>query len=340
MNYPGLQGAGGYTQSSSSRTAEASASGASYYTALSIALIYMKIKAAFKETEAEEEEDSQAVDVEVEDQPENFKEANEYSEGFNTDEQPLIEGKAIQAIEGASQDQLAAMAPPTALPPDRQSVKDKIDRIAQTNPVVTVKIGDTVLAEPSSSLLERLEELGVEEQKAFAEAMQGENPTQRVSITIEEENINFLATPENNLGWTVPTTQADVEVAQSEIIEEVRRQNSKSHQKIKSAAQMQAVQDGIEEGTYPLHGESKYSVLVTSDAVFVFDQKSGLVQDSVEIGEVSNLAEKITDQINGLTRQEQTREALADYGGPRHAKPARSSSAIPKVSRRQNELTP
>jgi len=294
MSYLGLKGSeGGYTQSSLSRVTDASASGASYFAALSIALIYMRIKSAFEEEEEKTEENSQeTVSVEFEEE-------------------------------------------------DKERRKSSVDSVAQTDPLVTVQIGDTVIEDRASLLEDRLrsEELSDEEISSFRSAMDGGTPSLNVSITTKNDvaDLQFAATPAANLGWTVATETSSAHVSQAEIVDEYARQQSSGIESIKTVMHDAMLDDGITDSIYAHHGEQQHSVLVTPEAVFVFN-KNGLVVDSVEIDEVKNTVEREADLVNGRTRSDQTREALKDFTG---AEKASTTAAIPRIRRsRQNELTP
>lgn len=295
MSYLGLKGGeGGYTQSALSRAADASTSGASYYVALTIALIYMRAIAAFSKEEREEEEEDQ-----------------------DSQENVSVE------YEGD----------------DKESRKSSVDRVAQADPLVIVQIGDKVLEERASLLEDRLrsEELSEEEVSSFRAAMNGETPSLNVSITTKNDvaDLQFAATPVANLGWTVENSS--IRVSQSEIVDEYARQQSSELKSIKTVMHDAMLGDGVTDSIYAAHGEHEHSVLVTPEAVFVFN-KNGLVVDSVEIDEVKNKVESEADLVNGHTRYDQTREALKDFPG---AEKASTNAAIPKTRRsRQNELTP
>ena len=321
MRFDGSSGAGGTAQSSMSRAADGGTLATTYFIALSIGLAYMRIKSLFQEKSDEAEvggeDDSESNDG--------------YEVKFESESTPQLTGKTTRRIEGKDQN-LLNPGPDS----DAVSVKEAINSIVQEDPKVTIRVGDESIEDRASRITKRLESLNPESQRSFAIAMEGGKPDHDVSITIEDRekgNIEFLANSEKNSGWIM---QSNARIPQSEIIEEVGRQNSQSHRSIK-AIMTEANQ---EDETYAVHGDTQYSVLVTPDAVFIFD-KNGLVRDSVEIDEISNTVTSSAEEINGRTALEQRREAVADYGGSRNAQVVTASGQIGRsTGRKQRELTP
>ena len=58
----------------------------------------------------------------------------------------------------------------------------------------------------------------------------------------------------------------------------------------------------------------------------------------VEVDEVSNLVEEAIDESNGLTRKEQVREAVADFGGPRQVDAIAPTGQLPRSIGKQKQL--
>lgn len=319
-------GAGGSTQSSMSRAADGGTSMATYVVALSIVRIMGLLQRKPNEPEVDED-NSQSI------------EDNGYEVKFESESALQLEGKTTQQIEGRDQNLLNPGPDSTS---DSISVREAINSIVQEDPKVSIQVGDESIEDRASLTTKRLESLSPENQSSFAVAMEGGNPEKDVSITIEDRergNIKFRANSEKNSGWIM---QSNAKVPQSEIIEEVNRQNSQSYRSIKTVM----TEANKEDKTYAVHGDTQYSILVTPDAVLIFDQ-NGLVRDSVEIDEISNTVTSSAEEINGRTALEQGKEAVADYGGSRNAQVVATSGQIgrstgrKRIARREEiELTP
>lgn len=325
---------GGTTQSSLSRASDQVAQDTSYLIALStlaIAIMYMRITKLLQE-----KIDELQADKDSSEPPEDNSHINGYEVEF--------ESEATKSINGTDQDLLPPGPDSTN---DSAAVRDAVNSIVREDLVVKVKIGDTVIKERSSHILRRMEALNFNDRKALAIAMEGGKPDQEVSITVEDDtgqNIEFKANSNENSGWTVPSKQSTTVVPQDEVIEESNRQNTSSNRSIKAVMNEAKPEDD----TFVVHGNS-YSVLVTPEAVLVFD-KNGLVRESVEIDIVSKKVESAADAVNGMTPEQQRREAVADFGGTKNAKVVSSREEVrgpsaevrerPVKTKKQRELTP
>ena len=233
-----------------------------------------------------------------------------------------------------NQQNLLEPAKQSALPePRKQLVAGKIDR--DDDLVVEVKVGDRFIKDRYSNIENGLQNnLKPDEKRALGIAMLGGLPDRDVSITTvneADEAVRFDATSQKNSGWSVDTNASTLNVSAQEVDEQTQTQTDVATNNIRSV--MKETFEG--NGPHIVSGP-RFTIMMDHNTVLVVENDSNRVLDSVELDTVSGDVLKASQEVNGLNRADQAREALADYqplGGA-----AISSTPIPR--RKQKELTP
>ena len=218
-----------------------------------------------------------------------------------------------------------------SFPLSRRQLRKSEDSIEDREPILLdVQIGNLHIQEHYTEFDQLTDKLDLEQQEALNTALSGGLPDREVSIsasTQDSESIRFIATPEANIGWHIEGTEF-VELTADEIEKQLDIQDSQAVYDIKAV--MHETFDG--DGPHIVSGPN-FTVAMDDDTVFVFESETGRMVDVVEIDNISQEVVKASQVVNGQTRNEQVREALADFEGA-------AIATAPTPSNKQRELLP
>jgi len=226
-----------------------------------------------------------------------------------------------------------ASASQAALPESRKLLTaGDIDR--DDDLLVKVGIGEQRIKDHYSNIEGRLQSLNLDQKRAVGIAMLGGLPDRNVSIEAMNETgeaLRFEASSERNSGWSVGTKASTLDISAQEMDEQLQKQDASAIKNIRGVINETFEGDGPHTVSGP-----RFTIAMDHNTVFVVENDSGRILDSVELDTVSGDVLKASQEVNGQNRSDQAREALADY----RALGGAVVSATPVPRSKQQELTP